>query len=177
MGRPVLIPAMLAVVAFMACGGPASPAAPSMTTTAWKTYQDSAFGFTLRFPDSVVMLPEDPLPERRPPLVHRVAFLDRGLAASETAALQPPQLAVEVFAPAAGALRSWLEANGRLPAGGGVTALSLPGAREGQRVRDPHLSAPNEFFYYATDRAVIALIPLGAEGSAMAGTFKLAAEK
>jgi hypothetical protein len=150
---------------------------PLANTAAWKVYQDPAFGFSLRVPESLVILPAGPLPERRPPLVHRVAFLDRGLAASETAALQPPQLAVEVFAPAAGPLRSWLEANGRLPAGGGVTALSLPGAREGLRVRDPHLSAPNEFLYYATDRAVIALIPLGAEGSAMAGTFQLAAEK
>jgi hypothetical protein len=147
-----------------------------MKTTAWKTYQDPSFGFSVRYPDSLMILPEKPLPERRPPLLHRVAFLDRGLAASDTAALQPPQLAVEVFAPAAGPLRSWLEANGRLP-GGGVSALSLPGAQEGLRVRDPHLSAPNELFYYATDRGVIALIPLGPEGSAMAGTFRLAAER
>lgn len=171
MRRPVLIPAALTLVALAACGA----AAPTMKTTEWRTYQDSSFGFSVRYPDSLRILPEK-LPERRPPLLHRVAFLDRGLAASDTAALQPPQLAVEVFAPAAGPLRSWLEANGRLP-GGGVTVLSLPGAREALRVRDPHLSAPNEFFYYATDRGVIALIPLGPEGSAMVGTFRLTTER
>jgi len=166
---------VLALGAFAACG--AAPVS-TMSTTAWKTYRDPSFGFSIRYPETLAVsseTPEKPLPERRPPLLHRVAFLDRGLAASDTAALQPPQLAIEVFAPAAGPLRSWLEANGRLT--GGVSGLSLPGAREALRVRDPHLSAPNEFFYYATERGVIALITLGAEGSAMIGTFRLAAEK
>jgi len=151
--------------------------AMAVDTTGWKTYRDPGFGFTLRYPGSSVILPEKPLPERRPPLLHRVAFLDRQLAASETADLQPPQLAVEVFAPASGPLRDWLTANGRLPAGGGVTALKLSGAREMVRVVDPRLSAPNEFVYYATERGVIALIPLGAEGSAMLETFRLGAER
>lgn len=151
--------------------------AATVDTTAWKTWRDPAFGFSLRYPGSLLILPENPLPERRPPLLHRVAFLDRQLAASETADLQPPQLAVEVFAATSGPLRAWLEANGRLPAGGGVTDLKLAGAREAVRVRDPHLSAPNEFFYYATERGVIALIPLGAEGSAMVETFRLGAER
>jgi hypothetical protein len=169
--RPLLIPAALTLAALATWGA----AAPNRKTTECKTYRDPSFGFSVRFPGSLGILPEKPLPERRPPLLHRVAFLDRGLAASDTAALQPPQLAVEVFAPAAGPLRSWLEANGRLPGGAGVTALSLSGAREVLRVRDPHLSAPNEFFYYATDRGVIALIPLGPEGSAMVETFRLTA--
>jgi hypothetical protein len=167
--RPILIPVALTLAALAPM--------PTMKTQGWKTYQDPAFGFSVRYPGSLTILPEKPLPERRPRLLHRVAFLDRGLAASDTAALQPPQLAVEVFAPAAGPLRSWLEDNGRLIAGGPVTTLSLPGAREALRVRDPHLSAPNEFFYYATDRGVIALIPLGPEGSAMVGTFRLTAER
>jgi len=151
-------------------------AEPTVSTAGWKTYHDPACGFSLRYPASLLILPEA-LPERRPPLLHRVAFLDRGLAASETAALQPPELAVEVFAATSGSLRSWLEANGRLPGGATaspLTALEAPGAREALRVRDPRLSAPNEFFYYAAERCVIALIPLGREGSAMAGTFRLA---
>jgi hypothetical protein len=145
-----------------------------MDTPHWLTYRDTAYGFTLRYPDSLVFLPESgPLPERRPPLLHEVRFLDRQLAQSETAALQPPQLAVEVFAPAAGPLRDWLRENGRLEGPAGVEELSAPGAREALRVRDPRLPAPNEFFYYSTDRGVIALIPLGTEGSAMVGTFRL----
>jgi hypothetical protein len=150
--------------------------AMAVDTAGWKTYRDPAFGFSLRYPESLVLVPEKSLPERRPPLLHRVAFLDRELAASDTAALQPPQLAVEVFAPTSGPLRDWLAANGRLPAGGGATALKLSGAREAVRVLDARLSAPNEFFYYATERGVIALIPLGAEGSAMVGTFSLGGE-
>jgi len=166
----VLVPAAtaLAVLAL---------AEPPVSTVGWKTYHDPAFGFSLRYPDSLLILPET-LPERRPPLLHRVAFLDRGLAASDTAALQPPELAVEVFAPTSGSLRSWLEANGRLQAGVTPSALpALQGAREALRVRDPHLSAPNEFVYYATERGVIALIPLGREGSAMVETFRLADQK
>ncbi|HEY2738383.1 MAG TPA: hypothetical protein VGK45_08255 [Thermoanaerobaculia bacterium] len=151
--------------------------AMAVDTTGWKTYRDPGFGFTLRYPASLVILPEKPLPERRPPLLHRVAFLDRETAASDLATMQPPQLAVEIFAPTSGSLRAWLAANGRLPAGSGVTDLKLSGAREGVRVRDPHLSAPDEFFYYATERGVIALIPSGAEGPAMLETFRLGVGK
>jgi hypothetical protein len=161
------IAASLTVLALAACGA-ATP--PNRAPGSWKTYQDSAFGFSLRYPDSLVMQPET-RPERRPPLLHRVAFLDRDLAGSDTAALQPPELAVEVFAPTSGPLLAWLKANGRLA--GSTASMTVPGAREALRVRDPHLSAPNEFFYYATDRGVIALIPLGAVGSAMVKTFRI----
>ena len=161
----VLVPAATVLAAL-------ALAEPPVSTAGWKTYRDPAFGFSLRYPDSLLILPET-LPERRPSLLHRVAFLDRGLAASETAALQPPELAVEVFAPTSGPLRSWLEANGRLPAGASAAPLKSSGAREAVRVRDRRLSAPNELVYYATERGVIALIPLGAAGSAMVGTFRL----
>jgi len=64
-----------------------------MKTQGWKTYQDRAFGFSVRYPGSLTILPEKPLPERRPRLLHRVAFLDRGLAASDSSPWRcsPPQ--------------------------------------------------------------------------------------
>jgi hypothetical protein len=157
-----------------AAGPPPSPPPEpfsTMDTSAWQTYSDPSYGFSVRYPDSL-MIPREGrmLPARRPPLLGEVRFLDRQLAASDTAALQPPELAIEVFAPTSGPLRAWLEANGR---SGRAADWSVPGAREAVWVRDPSLAAPNEFFYVATDRGVIALVPLGAAGAAMVKTFEL----
>lgn len=165
-----------------ACGPPAAgPAAapPSgagpETAAGWHTYTDPA-GFTLSYPDSLVLLPEpDPPPERRPPLVRRVRFLDRELAGAETADLEPPRIAVEVFAAPAGSLRPWLEAHGRIPAGAAVEALEVPGAREALRIRDPRLIAPNEFYWYLTERHAFLVVALGPEGEAARKTFHLTA--
>jgi hypothetical protein len=139
----------------------------------WTTYTDP-MGFTVGYPKSLVLLPEtEALPDRRPPLVHRVRFLDRELAAGDTAALEPPQFSVEVFAAPPGPLRSWLEENGRIPKGAGVEVLEVPGAREALRIRDPRMLAPNEFSWYATDRYTFLVVALGSEGEAMRKTFRL----
>ena len=89
------------------------------------------------------------------------------------AALEPPQFSVEVFAAPPGPLRPWLEENGRIPKGAGVEVLEVPGVREALRIRDPHMLAPNEFFWYATDRHAFLVVALGSEGEAMRKTFRL----
>lgn len=171
----------LLVVLLGACSpqpaGPAPASAPPPDTATgaedWKTYTDP-IGFTVRYPGSLVILEEpSSLPDRRPPLLHRVRFLDRELAAGDTAALEPPQLSVEVYAAPPGPLRPWLEENGRIPGGAGVELLEIPGAREALRIRDPRMLAPNEFFWVATGRHAILIVALGPEGEAMWKTFSL----
>lgn len=174
----------VAVLALLACGPAVSrdsqggaPAAAT-DTSHWKSYVDRSHGFSLRYPDSMVILPESgPLPERRPPIVYRVRFMDRHLAASAGAFQEPPQLTVEVFAASNGPLRSWLSAYERMAPGSEPERISATGAREGLRVRDRRQTAPNEFIYFATRDAVIAVIPLGTDGEVMAASFALAAEK
>lgn len=188
MRRPGFRPTLTAIAALavLACGPAASrdnrddgpePAAPP-DARRWTTYVDRAHGFSLRYPDSVVILPEStPLPERRPPIVYRVRFMDKTVAASESAGLEVPDVTIEVFAPPTGPLRSWLSRYERLAPGREPETLAIAGAKEALRVRDPRQSAPNEFVYLATDKAVIAVIPLGADGETMAASFALAAEK
>ena len=150
-----------------------SPSAPIIESHPdWIVVRDVEFGFTLRCPPNLVRLPEpSPLPDRRPSLVARLRLLDRELAAGDTAQLEPPTLAVEIFAPTAEPLRDWLKRNGRQAAG--VSPVTVPGAIEAVRVRFPRLSAPNDFLYVRTARAVLALIPLGADGEAALSTLQL----
>lgn len=159
--------------------GPAPASDPPTATAAqvpedWKTYTDP-LGFTFRYPGSLVILPEtEPPPDRRPPLLHRVRLLDRELSTADTADLEPPHFLVEVFAAPSGPLRPWLEENGRIPPRSGVEVLEMPGAREALRVRDPRMLAPNEFFWYRTDRHAFLVVALGPEGEKVRGTFRLA---
>ncbi|HSL84897.1 MAG TPA: hypothetical protein VLF66_19135 [Thermoanaerobaculia bacterium] len=165
-----------------ACGSPSTApvAAPAPASGAepqpaidGQPYADP-HGFAFSYPASLILLAEpDPLPERRPPLVHRVRLLDRELAAGDTADLEPPQFSVEVYAGAEGPLRPWLQAHGRIPAGSAVEALEVPGAREALRVRDPRLLAPNEFYWYVAGRHILLVVALGSEGEAVHETFSL----
>ncbi len=157
-----------------------TPSRPAMSSPAtnieshpdWIVVHDVEVGFTLRYPPHLVRLPEpSPLPERRPPLVARLRLLDRDLASGATADLEPATLAVEIFAPTAEPLRDWLARNGRQAAG--ISSTTVSGAIEAVRVRFPRLAAPNEFLYVRTARAVLALIPLGADGEAALSTLQL----
>lgn len=176
MGRGrMLLAVLLAGCSPQPAGPPAAlPAAPGAEVAeGWTTYADPS-GFSVRHPESLVILPEtDPLPDLRPPLVHRVRFLGRELAAADTAALEPPQLSVEVFAAPPGPLRQWLEAHGRLPGGAGVQVVTVPGAREALLVRDPRQLAPNEFLWVTTDRYAFLVVALGPDGEAMRSSFRL----
>jgi len=139
----------------------------------WHTYRDGQLGFSVRYPPSVVRLPEDePPPERRPHLLRRVRLLDRELARSDTAALQPPTLAIEVHSDDGLALADWLDQNDRGAGMGAVERMDTQGASEALRVRSRDLSAPNVFLYYRARAAVVLLVPLGADGESSARTFR-----
>lgn len=163
-----------------ACGSPstapvAAPASGAEPQPAidGQPYTDP-YGFAFSYPSSLVLLAEpDSLPDRRPPLVHRVRLLDRELAAGDTAELEPPQFSVEVYAAPGGPLRPWLESLGRIPAGAAVEILEVSWAREALRVRDPRLIAPNELYWYVTGRHAFLVVALGPEGEAVHETFRL----
>ncbi|HBL25865.1 MAG TPA: hypothetical protein DD490_03415 [Acidobacteria bacterium] len=176
MKRAATVLAALLAACSPQTAGPAPVPPPGAATAApegWTAYTDP-YGFTVSYPASLVLLPEpEPLPALRPPLLHRVRFLDRQLAAGDTAALEPPQFSVEVFAAPSGPLRPWLEDNGRLSNGSGVEILEVPGAHEALRIRDPQMLAPNEFFWVAAGPNAFLIVALGPEGEAMRKTFRL----
>jgi hypothetical protein len=142
-------------------------------TASEQIYSSAEYGFSLRYPDSLVILSEPATRlESRPPLLRRVRFQEKEIAKTEFAEREPPRFSIQVFAAPAISLRVWLDAHGRVPGRAVVTEVKREGAREGLRVRDPRLLAPNEFFYYLTPRYVIQVTPLGPEGAAMLDSLR-----
>jgi hypothetical protein len=141
-------------------------------------YKNDAYGFSVRYPRAYVILRERGAESGGPPrALARVRFQERRVAAGQFAGLEPPRFSVEVFDNAGGgSLREWLAAAGWLSEGDDVEPAELGGAREGLRVRKMAQMAPNEFYFYRTDRRVFRVIPLGEHGPAMLDSFRLTPE-
>ena len=122
-----------------------------------------------------MLLTEGPIQTTtQPTAVQRVRFQRKHIAAGQFADLEPPMLTIQVFPrPSGRSLRDWLNSFGLLPPGSEITAVQLPGAREGMKVALRQQLAPNEFLYFATDQYVYGLIPLGPESEKMLASFHL----
>jgi hypothetical protein len=141
----------------------------------WLIYTDTAYGFSIKYPDTYVILPEPtPLPATTPPVVHRVRFQDKQRASGQFANREPAQFAVDVFEldPVV-PLHDWLQSAGLVPARATVEQVHLDGAGEGWRVRRPVLMAPNESYFFATEEYVYRLTPLGPHSQDMLASFQL----
>ncbi|MBH0202822.1 MAG: hypothetical protein HP496_11140 [Nitrospira sp.] len=150
-------------------------ASPVIQTKGWHMHTDPTYGFAVDYPKGYVILKERTLPTpTQPPAVQRVRIQLKDIAAGHFADLEPPALTIHVFSRSSGrSLREWLDSFGLLPLGCEMTAVPLAGAREGVRVSLRQQLAPNEFFYFATDRFVYGLIPFGHESANMLRSFRL----
>ncbi|TKB66938.1 MAG: hypothetical protein E8D52_14775 [Nitrospira sp.] len=148
---------------------------PVIQTKGWQMHTDPVYGFAIEYPKGYVILKEITLPTpNQPAAVQRVRFQQKHIAAGQFADLEPPMLTIQVFPiPSGRSLRDWLNSFGLLPPGSEITAVQLPGAREGVRVALRQQLAPNEFLYFATDQYVYGLIPLGPENEKMLASFRL----
>jgi hypothetical protein len=96
------------------------------------------------------------------------------LAFGDTANLEPPQLAIDVYENPQGlSLRDWVRSKGWLSADADITVIRLEGAAEGLRIAERSLLAPNEFYYYTTGKHVYRLVPLGQTGQDILSTFQI----
>ena len=145
----------------------------------WRVYKNDAYGFSVKYPNNYVILRERGAePGESPRALARLRLQERRIAAGQFADLEPPQFSVEVFDAAGGkSLREWLEAAGWLSEGDDIEPAELEGAREGLRVRMMAQMAPNEFYFYRTDRRVFRVIPLGEHGRAVLDSFRLTPER
>jgi hypothetical protein len=144
---------------------------PAPSPAQWLTYRDERFGFSFQYPDSYVVLEEkEPLSQIHPNLVHRVRLLEKQLAESETASLQPPNFSVEVFSNPSGlSLRQWIESQAALQ--GEQTDETIGGA-QCVRVTLTTLMAPNEFHFCAHGGYVYRLIALSPYQDEMLASFR-----
>ena len=106
--------------------------------------------------------------------VCRVAFQDRVLAQSDTAAFQPPMFLIEVFdrGNSTQTLEAWLQAQPMLGKNNATTEPTTLSGVAGLKVTLMQEMAPNQFFFVAKGNYVYKLTPLGLYGNAMLGTFK-----
>jgi hypothetical protein len=155
-------------------GGPTG-SSPVIQTASWLMHTDSTYGFAVGYPKDYVILKEAALPApTQPPAVHRVRFQQKDIAAGQFAGLEPPRFSIHVFTRSSGrSLRDWLDSFGLLPPGSEISAVWLAGASEGLRVALRQQLAPNEFVYFATDKYVYGLTPLGPKSADMLASFRL----
>lgn len=152
------------------------PSGPSVqepgNTAGWQTHSNAAFNYAVEYPANFVLLPESATSGGA--WVHRARFLERQLAESETAHLQPPNFNLEVYTRAAGvSLRQWLDTTGRIAPSARVVPFTVRGASEAVGVVDQRLIAPNEFYYAVSDRYVYRMTPIGDAAATMLSSFRL----
>lgn len=149
----------------------AIPSAPENTgdPAGWPMYVDTAFGFTLRYPAAYAIVPEPAQPDPGvPDRLKQVRFLDKSLAASDTAQLQPADFAVEVFANTANrSLEGWIDA--QAPAGQ-RTAATISG-HPAYLVTLPTQQYPNQFYYVAAGGLIYRVLASGRYAEAMLATM------
>jgi hypothetical protein len=177
-GKLTRIVFVSAALMLFACAGRAQDGGPSSAgaeaTAGWRTYVDKAYGFSIRYPETYVILREPKSqPVATPRVAHRVRFQDRQLASGQTADLEPPQFSIEVFEPSGSEpLRDWLQFAVHIGADDSVEPVHLDGAGEGLRVRNAMQLAPNDFYYFARGKYIFKLTPLGSHGEQMLNSFR-----
>ena len=147
---------------------PSYPAPQAAAPATWQVYRNDTYKFSVNYPDSYVVVPATAQPQPAP--LAQVWFQDAALARSETAALQPPQFAVDVYAlPAGQSLDQWLQT---LPRADQFERQPVQvGGVEGARLVSPLLMAPNEFVVVAHGGYVYRITMLGEFGPQMLASF------
>jgi hypothetical protein len=141
----------------------------------WKVYRNDTYGYKISYPPSYVILPDSialqGAGDQDPQPLHQVWFQDKQLAEGETAAMEPPKFAIEVFDNKANRpTKQWLGEEGLLEGFQEVEAYTLAGV-EGVRVRSMLLMAPNEHIYLPRGNQIFKLTPLGRLAEKMLATF------
>jgi uncharacterized protein YceK len=156
--------------------GRSTESAPVVQAESREKYADHTYGFTVKYyPKEYVLLTDDPhQATTQPPVVQRVHFQRKDIAAGQVADHELPGLTISVFERSSSpSLREWLDSSGLLPSGSEVSSVRLTGVKEGLRVTLRQQPEPNEFVYFATDQYVYGLVPYGAKGGKMLRSFRL----
>ena len=136
----------------------------------WLTYQDQTFLFSIEYPDTYTILPENiHLEETDPLTTHRVRFQDIALATGDTASFEIPKFTIEIFELGDLTLDAFLDTY----AAGAEREVYTQGDLTGLRVYFNRLSAPNEFYYFTSHGYVYKLTPLGKYSDEMLQSFQI----
>ena len=136
----------------------------------WLTYLDTAFKFSIDYPEFYVVLPEtEPLDQIDSSLVQRVRLQDVDLAEGDTAEFEIPKFTIEIFDLGSQSLDSFLESK---VTGAELEAIRI-GELDGYKVSLNLLRAPNTHYYFPGNSMVYRLTPLGNYDDEMLESFKM----
>ena len=136
----------------------------------WLTYQDQIFQFSIDYPQSYTILPDEDISSgSESGLLQDLRFLDRQLADGATADLEIPNFKIEVYALGNHTLETFLEVNFER----GQREIIELGELSGIRVSFNQLIAPNEFYYFSDHGFVYQLTPMGLYSQEMLETFQI----
>ncbi|MGB5844233.1 MAG: hypothetical protein WBD62_00200 [Anaerolineales bacterium] len=136
----------------------------------WLSYQDQTYRFSIDYPESYMILPEEGLSlGSEPGLLMNVRFLDQQLASGDTADLEIPDFTIEIFDLGNQTLETFLEDNLER----GERERYKLGDLSGFRVYLNQMIAPNEFYYFAEYGFVYKLTPLGMYSQEMLDSFQV----
>lgn len=141
--------------------------------TEWLTYANPSFGFSIEYPNTYVVIDTaDNSTHEATSITHSFHFQDIMLAQSETANLQPPQFAIDIFeVPSDMSFEQWIDSNVTL-SGSTRDAVEV-GDYQGYVVSLPIQLAPNQFYYVAGDNYYYKLTSLGLYADRMLGSFTI----
>lgn len=123
----------------------------------WLTYLDSAFRFSIDYPEVFIILPEtEPLNNIDSALEQRVRFQDIDLAEGDTAEYEIPKFTIEVFDLESRSLESYLD----IKTAGAEREVITIGELVGYKVSFNQLRAPNVYYYFPGGGSVYKLTPL-----------------
>lgn len=142
-------------------------------TVEWLVFRNEEFGFQLRYPSVYVLMPAlqtlEGSEELRP--LAEFLFQDEHLAQGDTAAMEPPQFAIRVFANDERlSVDQWLRQSEALGEEFQVEAYTLGGV-EGVRLTSRLLLAPGQHIYVARGPYIFQLTPLGEYSNQMLASF------
>lgn len=136
-----------------------------------QTYRDERCGFEISYPPDYVLLPPR-AGSQQPQPVCKVEFQTQQLAQSDTAAFQPSQATIEVYANESNQeLRQWLTEQRLLGASDSVEPYDLAGV-SGLRVTSAMQLAPNQFVYLARPQRIYRLTVLDPARDRMLSTLR-----
>lgn len=135
----------------------------------WPLYTDADFGFTVHYPSIYAIVPEpaqtDP---SAPDRLKQVRFLDKALAASDTAQLQPADFTIEVFTNSSNrSLKDWIDT--QMPTG--ERNLMTLGGQPAYKVQLKTQQYPNQFYYISFGRHIFRITAAGTYGEQMLTTI------
>lgn len=142
----------------------------------WTTYTDSAYGFSLEYPQSFQVAQASPalFSQLAVPPAASVYIMDPAIAESALAGTDAPDLEIRIHESGQiASLESWLATVGLTTADAPSAEVYQGASASGLKVCESTMIVPNCSVFFAGNGRVYQLRPLTQEGETMVSTFRL----